>query len=136
MSLGHVHLDLGWEGWVSWSCSPGSWVGRLGLLGAFTWIWLLCSHIAPLPAERSHSGLRTVFSCALSSEEGCFALLTRVYCPVAYFISPNQTNFSPFCLISYQIESFVFTCGLVNFQECFRPKLSRVPSPRPGSAQG
>ncbi|KAI4539814.1 hypothetical protein MG293_010209 [Ovis ammon polii] len=34
------------------------------------------------------------------------------------------------------IESFVFTCGLVNFQECFRPKLSRVPSPRPGSAQG
>ena len=77
-----------------------------------------------------------VFFFALSSGEGYFALLTRVHCPVAYFISPNQTNFSPFCLISYQIESFVFTCGLVNFQECFRLKLSMVPGPRPGSTRG
>lgn len=97
----------------------GIWGGQVGLLGTFTWIWLLCSHIAPLPAERSHSGLRTVPLCA-QPEEGCFALLTRVHCPVAYFISPNQTNFPPFCLISYQIESFVFTCGLASTsKKCF-----------------
>lgn len=51
--------------------------------------------------------------------EGCCALLTWVQWSVAYFISPNKTNFSPFCLISYQIESFVFACCLVSFQEIF-----------------
>lgn len=51
--------------------------------------------------------------------EGCDALLTRVHWCVAYFISPNKINFSPFCSISYQIESFVFTCCLVSFQEFF-----------------
>lgn len=51
--------------------------------------------------------------------EGYNALLTWVQWSVAYFISLNKTNFSLFCRISYQIESFVFTCCLVSFQEFF-----------------
>lgn len=80
-----------------------------------------------------HLSSRYCFSEQLSgpsvlSSGCCAALLTRAQKSVAYFISPNKTNFFSFWPISYQIGSFVFTCGLISFQEFFPSQdLSRHP---------
>ena len=89
----------------------------------------------PSMRKKSHTEFKTMFLkiasflymsplhfllCLLSVlGEGCCALLTWVQWSIAYFISPNKTNFSTFCPVSYHWESFVFTCCLVSFQEFF-----------------
>ena len=125
-------------------------MGRLGLLVVFTWIWggqawspgYIHLDLAPLLAHSTppcrKEPRRTEDGVLLRAQ-----LWGRLLCPsdpsslsCCLFYLPKPNKFLSIFLISYQIESFVFTCGLVNFQECFRPKLSRVPGPRLGSAQG
>lgn len=51
--------------------------------------------------------------------KGCCAILTWVQWSIVYFFSPNKTNFSTLCPVSYKLESFVFIHCLVSFQEFF-----------------